>query len=743
MTSIPNVNPAAVAPVRAQAAPVGPSPAMPVAAIDPIKLVQKYKWALVIAAAVGGIIGLGLHFILLRLSPVWRPFVLFQCHSVQTTIGELEGATFGQAEELDKFMQTQVRVMTSESVLQRVAEDPRLQQEAPRWSQQFVTSTGFNAREAQTELKESLRARVVPQTKFVELSMGYKFREDATAILQMATRKYKEVLENQAGGLRRDQKDALNKTVQEIERQITALQNRRNTEIDQSELSGVDRRSSEVSETLKLINQALVDAQQNLQLVTVQVNAMNEQLSRDSGIVYGEDLVEQVEQERAILEIKSTLSTLESNQQAILQRGFTREHREYRLLDSQIAGYRQNLEAERQRLLRIKFDSQLETLRRRQQGLQAQIDDFQRQRDEQMRRVTDITKVQDRLADIDKQIENSSKAKAEAESRLKNLQALEQLQSIDRVTVFQDARIPNEVSFPRLVFMLPLGVIGAAGLVGGFVVLRELVDQRVKGPSDVAMIPRVRVLGWVPDALEDPAGPGAVESAFRDRPRGVLAEAFRNTRSVVLKRMRGGGHKTLMVMAGMPGSGSTSIVANLALACAAVDQRVLIIDANFRRAGVHRAFGLSETGGVSDALSQGREGVNLESVLQKTKDARLDVVSAGSRDRRVFEMLSSDAMAELLRQAKERYDLILIDVAPAIVAGDGLALAQRVDASLLVVRALNEKRGMVARVKNDLSESQSDFLGVLVNGVRSSAGGYLKGNIRATHEYHSSGEKSE
>jgi capsular exopolysaccharide synthesis family protein len=257
------------------------------------------------------------------------------------------------------------------------------------------------------------------------------------------------------------------------------------------------------------------------------------------------------------------------------------------------------------------------------------------------------------------------------------------------------------------------------------------------------MIPRVRVLGWVPDALEDPAGPGAIETAFRDRPRGVLAEAFRNTRSVMLKRMRAGGHKTLMVMAGMPGSGSTSIVANLALACSAVDQRVLIIDANFRRAGVHRAFGLSETGGVSDALSQGRDGVNLESVVQKTKDPRLDVVSAGSRDRRVFEMLSSDAMAELLRQAKERYDLILIDVAPAIVAGDGFALAQRVDASVLVVRALNEKRGMVARVKNDLSESQSDFLGVLVNGVRSSAGGYLKGNIRATHEYHAASEKSE
>jgi hypothetical protein len=54
---------------------------------------------------------------------------------------------------------------------------------------------------------------------------------------------------------------------------------------------------------------------------------------------------------------------------------------------------------------------------------------------------------------------------------------------------------------------------------------------------------------------------------------------------------------------------------------------------------------------------------------------------------------------------------------------------------MLVVRAMSEKRGMVARLRHELSESRAEFLGVLVNAVRSAAGGYLRGNIMATHKY--------
>ena len=70
--------------------------------------------------------------------------------------------------------------------------------------------------------------------------------------------------------------------------------------------------------------------------------------------------------------------------------------------------------------------------------------------------------------------------------------------------------------------------------------------------------------------------------------------------------------------------------------------------------------------------------------------------------------------------------------------GDALAVANRCDATLLVVRAFGEKRGMVGRLCNELNEARAQFLGVVVNAARASAGGYLKGNIQASHEYHTS-----
>jgi capsular exopolysaccharide synthesis family protein len=192
------------------------------------------------------------------------------------------------------------------------------------------------------------------------------------------------------------------------------------------------------------------------------------------------------------------------------------------------------------------------------------------------------------------------------------------------------------------------------------------------------------------------------------------------------------GHRTLLVVSGLPGSGTTTAVTNLAHAAAAADRRVLVIDANLRRPAAHRIFGLPDAPGLSDVLAGTR---SFEAAVQRSADQRVDVLTAGSREARVFERLSTDAMEAVLREAAEKYDLVLIDAAPLVVSGDGLGLAQRCDASMLVVRALAEKRGMVARLRSELADSRAEHLGVLVNGVRSAAGGYLKGNIRATHDY--------
>ena len=115
------------------------------------------------------------------------------------------------------------------------------------------------------------------------------------------------------------------------------------------------------------------------------------------------------------------------------------------------------------------------------------------------------------------------------------------------------------------------------------------------------------------------------------------------------------------------------------------------------------------------------------------------MLTAGSARLRRFEQLSSEAMSTVLADAVDRYDLVLVDTAPMVVSGDAQALANRCDAAMLVVRAFGDKRGMVARLHNGLSDHRAELIGGLVNAVKSTAGGYMRANIRTSHDYHNGG----
>ncbi|MDX2117186.1 MAG: polysaccharide biosynthesis tyrosine autokinase [Planctomycetota bacterium] len=728
----------------------GPRPAMPAmpaaapgggggVAIDPVKLIQRHLWLLVGAVVVGGVLGLVAHFALAMFAPVWKPVVIFRCITPLTEAGQINTpASDTNQQEMDRFMQTQVRQMMGDTVLLRAVEDPRMLQEAPNWIRNFMEqdpNTGqeaVNVPEAKLSLQDRVRARVLSQTSLIELSVSFKDKKDATGMLKLVKEAYMTELTQQAGQSVSDQKRLLEQQVSTRDQQIKNLQRSRDAMIETDKVDSLEQRESDTGQRLQLVSSEIIKLTQEMEALKVQIKDMEDQLQSAGGIRYGDDLRAEVERDPLMLELNTTVARLEGQLQSLRNRGITTEHREFKSITNQIDGVKQNLEETRERLLRKAFDAKLETYKQNNAQRQAQTADLDKQRIDLTKRQQDLTRIRGNIETLDKQIADAVQAKSKSAELLERLNVLSQVQESLRVVIAQSERIPDEVSFPKLLIMLPAGVLGLLGIVSGTIVLREVIDQRIKSPSDVNLLPRTRLLGWIPDAIEDPSGQGAPETAFRDRPRGVVAENFRLLRSGVLKRMQTPGHRTLVVVGGMPGSGSTTVISNLALACAAADQKVLIIDANFRRPAVHRVFALSDGPGLADVLSGS---ATLEGALQRTADGRVAVLSAGSREKRAFEQLSTDAFSNVLREAKGKFDLVLIDVAPAMVAGDGVAVANRADASLLLIKTFSEKRGMVARIKNELSEARGEFLGVVVNGVKASAGGYLKKNIQATHEY--------
>lgn len=719
----------------------GPRPApppggAPAVTIDPVKLLKKYKLVLAVAFVFSLFLGVGAFLVLRKVAPSYTASVIFECMPAENDPSKVY-TTSVDADEIDRFMLTEASKMTSDATFNRVLRDTRLANEAPTWFREHTTKGQIDTNKALKALKggplqDGARAVVIPETYFIRMSVAAPTGPDAAGLARLIKEAYMQDLQRGKNAQITDQRDSLSKRVEQLDKQISDLSDRRARIVRDEELDTIDANRSEARLKLEAVSAKLLEIQQTIEAIDVQLNNFETMLASPNGIVYTDTQRAQAEQTPIVASLRQQIKNLEATRLALQRDGIQPNHRTYRQLDSQISGLEQKLADTREEKLREIFDAEVDGTRRTMAQFRAQEADLLKQQEELRVELNELTSTLNEVTDLKTQIDDLLGQKARASADLDDLVTRASLSTIGRVRVQLAEQVPSEMSFPKPMIILPLSVLLVCGLTGGAVVLRELLDQRVKSPADVGLIPRTRVLGVIPLASEDPSSPERVERAFGDQPRGVLAESYRQIRTTILKSMNRAGHRSLVVASGQPGSGATSVVANLAQACAAMEQRVLIVDGNFRRPAMHRVFELPDGPGLADVLAGE---VPLAEARRATEDPNLDILTAGSRQLRVFERLGTEAMAALLTEAGEEYDLVLIDVAPCVVAGDAMALANRADASMLVVRALGEKRGMVARLKNELSDSRAEFMGVLVNAVRSAAGGYMRKNIRTSHDY--------
>ncbi|MFO0857641.1 MAG: polysaccharide biosynthesis tyrosine autokinase [Phycisphaerales bacterium] len=704
--------------------------------IDPIKLFQKYKWALVIAAFLGGAGGIAAHFVWMKVYPFWRPKATFEVFPPQRNPMDVVAGTSSN-EEMNRFIMTQARIMLSGTVLTKVAEDPSLREKAPLWSARFSAPdpttgiTRFDSTTAAKELEEYLQARPVGGANLIQLQCTYKDKREATEIVRLAREKYMALLEDRARNRREESTQSFETTIDSTTRKIESLQQERDRIIRERGLDTSEDNTSVAQRKLDDINKSLTEYNNMISSMTERLRNLERQ--RNTPVpVFGDELEADADKDPVVLDIRSRIESLESGVNSMRERGIGPDHPQMKLLESEIRGAKQNLDITRKEVLRKLFNAQFESIKNQLEASAATIDSLKTEQASLNTQIVDLQQAKGRVRDLTREIEELGKQRSALTGSLAEVLQMLSIETASRVELLERESLPPSPDFPKLQVLAPLGALLLTGLLGTFVVLRELIDQRVRGPNDIMLIPRTRVLGWIPDSGEDPAGQGNAETAFRDRSKGVVAESYRQLRGQIGKRLAMVDHKTILVLGGMPGSGASSAVSNMALAYATSDRRVLILDANLRRPSQHKIMGLQEAPGLADVLAQRR---TLAEVVQATSTPNLDLLSAGSKELRQYERLSTQAMTDLLAQVKGMYDVVLIDCSPAIVGGDGLAIAQRCDASVLIVRAMAEKRGMVARIKNELADARAEFLGVVVNGVKASAGGYMRGNIKAASEY--------
>ena len=198
-------------------------------------------------------------------------------------------------------------------------------------------------------------------------------------------------------------------------------------------------------------------------------------------------------------------------------------------------------------------------------------------------------------------------------------------------------------------------------------------------------------------------------------------EAYRVIRTSIQFAQAGKELKTIALTSSTPDEGKSMTISNLAVVLTQAGKSVLLMDCDMRNPTVHKNFGLSNKLGLPSCISMGTP---LSAAVQATKVDNLYALTGGVIPPNPSELLGSERMRELLQEAREIYDYVLIDLPPVLPVADALVLGAMVDGVVLVIDSGEVKVDMARDVKNQLQHAGANILGVVLNKVRSEHHGY-------------------
>lgn len=198
-----------------------------------------------------------------------------------------------------------------------------------------------------------------------------------------------------------------------------------------------------------------------------------------------------------------------------------------------------------------------------------------------------------------------------------------------------------------------------------------------------------------------------------------VAEQYRTIRTNIQFASASRKMQTVVVTSAGSGEGKSTTTANLAVVLADSGQRVLLVDADMRKATVHKTFHLTNDTGLSLYLSSNQQ---IEAVVQPTSIANLSILTAGPKPPNPSELLGSKRMDQFLEDACRLYDVILFDMPPVVAVTDAQIMASKVDGTLMVVREEVTRKDALVNAKKLLDLVQAHILGVVYNGAENGRG---------------------
>jgi capsular exopolysaccharide synthesis family protein len=223
-----------------------------------------------------------------------------------------------------------------------------------------------------------------------------------------------------------------------------------------------------------------------------------------------------------------------------------------------------------------------------------------------------------------------------------------------------------------------------------------------------------------------------------------FAEAYRALRTNINVSSGAAGVKAVLVTSATSGEGKSTTVANLGILMAQAGQRVIVLDADFRRPSLERLLpadgnGRRATGADGFWQQDGAESVRLglaelikgtatlvEVAISVAGVDNLSLIPTGVIPQNPAELLQSARMRALIIELCDHADVVLLDSPPCALYSDAVELTQVTDGILYVLRSGRQGAVNHQRTLKQLQQARARLIGVVMNQVDNTPGGYAR-----------------
>jgi len=381
----------------------------------------------------------------------------------------------------------------------------------------------------------------------------------------------------------------------------------------------------------------------------------------------------------------------------------------------------------------ITLEVELETYKAREQGLRTTMNDYSRQ-------LQSLPKQELALARFIRAKEVNDKIYAILLEKREEARITE-AGKVGDVRVVDYAQTPSSPIKPRKAKTLTMAIALGLSFGIGLAFLLSSLDNSLKTEQDVekylawpviASIPKIANTWVLPKIVkkEEPDDSRYSILLSQNPSKSYIFEAYRSLQLNLSFLNPDKNLKMILITSSAPREGKTITSLNIAQFYAREGTKTLVMDCDLRRPMVHKAFKIIPEPGLTNLFID--KSMKLNSAVhifeQDLFAANLSILPCGTLPPNPSKLLTSKRMEDILAQAYDTYDLIIIDTPPVISVTDAIILGKKVDGVLLVVRSGQTSCEAALKAKKILDHSELNVIGTLLNDVDvKSAYGYYKG----------------